>query len=192
VIPADIPQAQTALLKTWDYSGPIYYRVGKGDKHALPNLDGQFELGKASQIREGNDLAFISMGGITQEVVQAVDVLQLRGIAASIIVVPSFNPSPEEDLMRMLKEIPLALTVEAHMTTGGLGSFVCEVVAERRLSCQVIRCGINGPIDAVVGSKDFMNQKYRISAPHLAETALKGLENLKNERASHIHYPARP
>ena len=43
---------------------------------------------------------------------------------------------PSEDLVRALSAVPLALSVEAHYITGGLGSLLAEVIAERGLACR--------------------------------------------------------
>ena len=43
----------------------------------------------------------------------------------------------------MLGRVRVALTVESHYLVGGVGSLVCEVVAEQRLDCRVVRCGVS-------------------------------------------------
>ena len=55
---------------------------------------------------------------------------------------PAFSPAPLEDLAAALARVPVALTVEAHYATGGLGSLVAEVIAERGLGCRLVRCGV--------------------------------------------------
>src|SRR5689334_9912455 len=60
IAPADYRQTRTALLATWDLPGPVYYRLGKDDRTVVPGLEGQFELGRAQVIREGNDLLIVA------------------------------------------------------------------------------------------------------------------------------------
>ncbi len=179
VVPADRNQTQAALLKTWDLPGPVYYRLGKGNKNSIDGLNGRFDFGGLQHIRQGNDFVFISIGSITQEVVSAADQLEQKGISASIVVVSSFNPSPTTDLIKILKKFPLAITVEDHYVTGGVGSFVAEVVAENNISCQIKRCAVDTLIPNVTGSREFMNSHYGISAAKLVEIAWHCLRNDK-------------
>src|SRR5262249_52398144 len=92
VAPADHEQTRTALVKTWDMDGPIYYRLGKDDKVTVPGLNGRFEFGRAELIKEGSDLLIASMGGITPEAVAAAETLESEGVSCSVLVVSSLNP----------------------------------------------------------------------------------------------------
>ena len=169
VVPADRAQAKTALQKTWDLSGPVYYRIGKGDKNAIAGLDGKFEIGGIQKICDGNDFIFISMGSISREAVSAADQLAQKGIFGAVVVISSFNPSPVNELAGVLRQYPLAVTVEDHYVTGGVGYFVAEVVAENNISCRVVRCGVDTFAPEVTGSRKFMNDLFGISASKLVE-----------------------
>ena len=176
ISPADHLQARTAVQASWDLPGPLYLRLGKDDKTVVPGLDGRFELGRAQTVREGSDLAFICMGSVTSEAVGAVEQLHRAGIEASLVVVASLSPAPVHDLQDVLSRVPLAVTVEAHSIVGGVGSLVCEVIAERGLPCRVIRCGVRSTLSGVSGSQAFLHRLYGLSADALAQTARNALE----------------
>ncbi len=152
IAPADAAQTRTALLKTWDLDGPIYYRLGKNDRITVPGLEGQFDLGRAQVIRKGDDVLFIAMGGIAYEVVLAATALAEQGIASTVVVVASMSSAPIDDLAEILARFPLAITVEVHYVTGGVGSLVSEIIAEQGLNCRVIRCGVRTTPDGLSGS----------------------------------------
>jgi transketolase len=170
IAPADRDQTSAALDATWDLDGPLYLRLGKGGD-AVPGLDGRFELGRATTIREGGDLALIGLGGIAAELVEASRELEGRGLRASVTVVSSLTAEPDEELIRVLSEVPLALTVEAGYVKGGLGSEVAETIVERGLSCRLVRCGVETMPHGVSGSAAFLNDRAGISARRLTETA---------------------
>jgi len=65
-------------------------------------------------------------------------------VGCAVAAVSSITPDLNDELARIVSGFPIVLTVEAHYITGGLGSLVCETVAERNLSCRVIRCGVKG------------------------------------------------
>lgn len=179
IVPADYEQARTAILETWDLPGPIYYRLGKDESIVTPGLKGRFELGRIQIIREGKDLLFVSMGSVTSEVVAAAEMLATQGITSTVVVISSFNPAPIDDLAGILLRFRIVLTVEEHYVTGGIGSWVCEVVAERCLECRVIRCGVKKVRSEIIGSQKYLRQLHQLSRESLVESALKALSQVQ-------------
>ena len=59
-----------------------------------------------------------------------------------MVSVTSIAPDVNENLAAIISEFPLVVTVEAHYITGGLGSLVAELIAERQLRCELVRCGV--------------------------------------------------
>lgn len=183
IAPADYQQARNALMATWNLPGPIYYRLGKDDKNTVCGLEGRFELGHIQLVSEGSDLLIIAMGGIAKEAVVAAKTLATRGVLSTVAVVASINPPPIEDLTMVLARFKLVLTVEAHYLTGGLGSLVSEVIAEKGLNLRLIRCGVRTPADGKSGSQAYMENIHGLSAERLVDTALKSLSK-KNKKAN--------
>jgi len=180
ISPADYKQTRNALLATWDLPGPVYYRLGKDEKTAVPNLEGQFELRRAQLVRKGSDLLMIAMGSISSEVATVAETLaEEKGIDAAVAVVASINPAPVDDLVEVLSRFRLVLTVEAHYLVGGVGSLVSEIVAERNLDCRVVRCGVKTMGNGISGSQSFLRNLHGISSQELVKTALRELDCVK-------------
>jgi transketolase len=174
VAPADAAQARAALRATTDLPGPVYFRISKrGD--ALPGLDGRFELGRLTVIREGEDAAIIAIGTIAHEAVAAAELLAERGVDATVAIVPSFNPSPSEEIAALLNEMPAVLTVEAHYRDGGLGSLVAETIAERGLGCRLLRAGVARMPGGEAGSQRYLEDRHELGSSHLAERLARAL-----------------
>ncbi|HEY6187696.1 MAG TPA: transketolase C-terminal domain-containing protein [Pyrinomonadaceae bacterium] len=176
VAPADHEQAESALRATWDLPGPVYYRLGKDDKTIVPGLDGRFSLGRAEVVREGGDLLIISMGSVSSEATLAAEALAAQGINCTVMIVASLSPAPIDDLLKTLSRFGVAMTVEAHYVAGGLGSLVCETVAEQGLDCRVVRCGVRRSPDGVVGSQQFLHHVHGLTSRALVESALEALQ----------------
>lgn len=167
IAPADAEQARAALRATAELPGPAYFRVSKrGDE--LPGLGGRFELGRLEVLREGRDVAILAIGSIAHEAVAAADLLADRGVDAAVGLVSSFNPSPVEDVAELLGDVPVAMTIEAHYRDGGLGSLVAETIAERGLSCRLLRAGVTRMPGGESGSQRFLEDRHGLTAPHLA------------------------
>lgn len=171
IAPADHEQTSHALKRTWDLPGPVYYRIGKDDRKTVPGLHGRFELGRAQVIHEGKDLLLIALGAVSYEAALACEILDKEGISASLLIVSSLNPSPVDDLAYQLSRFVRAITVEAHYLSGGLGSCVCELVAERKLNCRILRCGVSELPDGITGSQSFLYNKFGLSPEAIVEKA---------------------
>jgi transketolase len=168
VVPADAAQARAALRATSELPGPAYFRISKrGDE--LPGLTGRFELGRLELLREGGDVAILAIGSIAHEAVTAAELLAERGVAATVALVSSFNPSPVEGIAELLAEMPVALTVEAHYRDGGLGSLVAETIAERGLDCRLLRAGVAHMPAGETGSQRYLEERHGLSAPQLVQ-----------------------
>jgi transketolase len=174
VSPADHQQARAAVIATWGLPGPVYYRLGKDDTTVVPELQGRFRLGRVEVVADGDDLLLISAGPIASEAARAAKTLREDGISTMVAVVSSFNPIPVEDLADILERFPLALTVEAHYVTGGLGSLVSEVIAERGLTCRLVRCGVR-TLSPVSGNQEYLHQMHGLSSDSVVKTARAAL-----------------
>lgn len=172
--PADADQARSAVRAMSSIAGPVYLRLEKGGD-AVPGLDGRFELGRAHVIGDGTDVALFTMGGLAREAVQAAELLAEQGLAASVVVVSTLNPSPGDDVADVLGRVRVALTIESHYLVGGLGSLVCEVVAEHAAGCRVVRCGISRVTRGQTGSRDALHALHGLSAEAIAATAVQAI-----------------
>jgi len=175
VAPADYRQAGASLVATYALARPVYFRIGKDDVNEVPGLDGRFQLGRATVVREGGDLMLVTMGAVTRSVVAAAEELASKGIRAGVCVVSSFNPSPVDDLRAILEAVPVAVTVEAHYLDGALGSFVCEVGAENGLATRVVRCGVTRMPNGESGSEGYMLKRFGLTSDAVAATAERAL-----------------
>jgi transketolase len=163
VAPADHEQTVTVLDKSWNLPGPVYFRLGKDDRITVPGLNGKFDFGQAQVIRQGKDALLIAMGSISFEAALAAETLAREGIESTLVVVASLNPAPIKDLVSILKQFRQAITIEAHYAAGGLGSLVCEIIAENGINCQVTRQAIHATPDGKTGGKSFLYSKFGLS-----------------------------
>jgi transketolase len=178
VAPADSAQARAAVHATRELTGPIYFRIGKRGTR-VPGLNGRFALGAVQLIGEGADVALITIGSVTREAQLAAEMLAEEGIAATVAVVSTFNPSPVEDLAELLGGMSLAISVETHYLNGGLGSLVAETIAERGLNTRLVRAGVDAVPRGLAGSQEFLEDRFGLSAQRLAATAQAALDTAR-------------
>lgn len=168
--PTDYEQAASALLALHDYPGPVYFRLGKDERRVVPGLRGAFHVGKLEVLRSGGQVALVTTGSISPEVAAASEQLAGQGIDVSFLVAGCLSPAPVEDLLEHLRGTRVAVVVENHSRNGGLGSIVCEVVAEHSLAVRVVRCGIDGhQPHGSGGGEQYLNDWHNLSASKICE-----------------------
>lgn len=173
--PADPSQASAVLRATWDRPGPVYYRLGKRDGYEVPGLNGAFEVGRLQVIREGTRAAIVTLGPTAVEAVEAARLLEAQGLSCAVLALASVSPPPIDDLRDWLGRVPLAVTVEAHYITGGIGSLVAEVIAEHGLPCRLIRCGVRDGVKGPTGSEASLLRRHGLTAADLAAAVAAGV-----------------
>ncbi len=166
--PADAAQAVTAVAALAKWPGPAYLRLGKNDRLSVPGLDGRFEFGRVQRVREGSDLVLFAMGSIAPSVVIAADQLQASGISAAVVVISSINPRPVDDLVAITSTYPLAVTIEAHLILGGIGSLLAETIADQGVNCRLLRLGIEKPYGNRGGSEEYLHKIHGLSPNAIA------------------------
>ncbi|HJA20061.1 MAG TPA: transketolase family protein [Candidatus Mediterraneibacter ornithocaccae] len=141
--PSDDIEAKAAVKAAYEHQGPVYLRFGR---LAVPVIndrpDYKFELGKGVVLREGKDLTIIATGLPVNNCLEAAEKLAADGIDAKVINIHTIKPLDEELVTAAAKETGKVVTVEEHSVIGGLGSAVCDVLAEKAPT-QVMKIGIN-------------------------------------------------
>jgi len=176
VAPADPEQTNAAMDALAEHPGPAYIKLGKGDER-VPGLEGRFRLGRIELIGDGDDVAILACGGMVGAAVEAARLLAAEGVGATVAVTASISPAPLEDLAELLGRVPLAIALEAHYVTGGLGSLACEVVAERGLGCRVVRQGVRAVPRGESGSTRHMWERHDLTASAVADAAVSVLNS---------------
>lgn len=130
--PADDVEAKACVKAAYEYNGPVYLRFGR---LAVPVIndrpDYRFELGKGVVLREGKDVTIVATGLCVSSALEAAEKLAADGIDAKIINIHTIKPLDEELIVAAAKETGKVVTVEEHSVIGGLGSAVCDALAEK-------------------------------------------------------------
>jgi transketolase len=181
-LPADSNHAAHMIAQTVNMHAPIYYRLSKEDTFHLGDLHYP-PLGHTMLLRNGRDVVIFTHGTITQEVLEARDLLIQDNIRPAIILVTGFNPSPRQDVIDTIRQfgVILAVTVEAHYKIGGLGSFIAETIADYRLDVPLLRFGANSMQLPLSGSNRYHLEGHGLTAQQIASGIKEQLTSLTAE-----------
>ncbi len=141
---SDDTQTRWAVREISKIKGPVYLRLCRlATPIIYEPVDeiNKFEIGKAVQIGEGTDASILATGVTVSEAIKAQEILKQKGINVRVIDFHTIKPIDKEMIVKCAKETKRIITVEDHNIIGGLGSSVCEVLAEE-YPCKVERMGI--------------------------------------------------
>ncbi len=125
-------------------SGPIAIRYPRGrgnmtDWHCTPQL---LEYGKGRKLRDGNDVAILTLGPIGTSVAHVIEKANLQGISAAHYDMIFLKPIDEDILHEVGKNYKRVITVEDGSIKGGLGMAVIEFMNDNGYMVSVKRIGI--------------------------------------------------
>ena len=173
--PADATEAYAAVEAAINTYGPMYLRFGR---FPVPDLSSElegykFELGKGVTYREGRDVTIIATGYMVHLAVEAAEMLSAEGIDAGVINIHTVKPIDKEIITAAAKRSGAIVTAEEHNIIGGLGSAVCEVLAE---SCPVpvLRVGVEDMYGRS-GKVPELLEIYGLTAKNIADKARRAV-----------------
>jgi transketolase len=175
VVPADNFETRQAVLASAESGIPIFLKFGKKAMPHLPRKEEKFEIGKASTICSGNDIAFIACGETVAPAYEAARHLESGGICAEVISMHTINPLDKAAILEVAKRCKAVITVEEHSVNGGLGEACASLLMQEHLFVPFKIVGIPDE-DTVTGSQTEIFNYYGISGEGLMETALNLLD----------------
>ena len=131
----------TAQLKQ---AGPIVIRYprGRGVNVDWKQKFSEVETGKGQQLKEGSDLAILTLGPIGNLATEAIANLEKENISVAHFDMRFLKPLDNRLLDRVFSHFDKIITVEDASKVGGLGSAVIEYMNDNNFRAKVLRLGI--------------------------------------------------
>ncbi|MBQ7035540.1 MAG: transketolase family protein [Clostridia bacterium] len=175
--PADPVEARLCVKAAIEHEGPVYLRFGRMPIDSIFEDDYKFEIGKGAVLRDGKDVAIIATGLMVARAVEAADLLKAEGIDAAVINMASIKPLDDELVLKYAEKCGAIVTTEEHSIIGGLGSAVCDLVAEKGI-CPVVRHGVEDTY-GMSGPALKLLDLFKLNAEGIAEKAKLAISNKK-------------
>lgn len=167
--PADDVEAKAAVEAAILHNGPVYMRFGRLAAPVFNNKDTyKFELGKGIKLKDGKDITIVATGLMVSEALEAAKTLAEEGIDARVINIHTIKPIDKDIIIEAAKETGTIVTVEEHSVIGGLGSAVCDVLAEN-YPAKVVKIGVNDEY-GYSGPAVELLKKFGLCASNIAKT----------------------
>jgi len=169
IVPCDGPQTADAVMAAVNNKGPFYIRLGRPKVPTIENK-GEFKLGKAQVLTQGNDIAIIACGIMVDEALTAAKSLLNKKIKARVINIHSIRPLDVETILKAAKETRGIVVCEEHSVIGGLASSVDEAVAEN-FPAKVVCLGIKNRFGQSGEPADLLKE-YNLTNSDIEKAAL--------------------
>ncbi|MBI3496612.1 MAG: transketolase family protein [Proteobacteria bacterium] len=168
--PCDATEIGQATRAIADVDGPVYMRLLRGQVPVVLDPSAyRFQVGRASLLRDGRDIGIVSTGFMTERALAAAKRLEAHGIGAAVLHASTLKPFDGDAVAELARRVDRLVSIENHVATGGLGSLVAELVADRRIPTKLTRLGLPDRF-IECGSVPFLQDKYGLTADRLVET----------------------
>ena len=138
IVPCDDIEARQAVFAAAEIKGPVYLRFGRLAVPVINDESYKFEVGKAVELKKGDDVTIIATGLMVSKALDAAKMLEEnKGIHAKVINMHTIKPIDKDAIIAASKETKFIVTAEEHSVIGGLYSAVTEVTSSQA-PCKVI------------------------------------------------------
>ena len=162
VVPADDVEAKAAVRAAYETPGPFYLRFGRLATPVIHGDDYAFDLAHGVVEREGSDVTIVACGLMVAAALEAAETLSAEGIDAEVINIHTIKPIDADLIAASAAKTGHVVTCEEHSVIGGLGSAVCDVLAER-CPTPVRKVGVNDVFGESGPAVDLLH-KYGLDA----------------------------
>jgi len=171
----DATEVESICAAADSIDGPVYARVLRG---SVPRLfDTPIVVGRMRELALGQDVLIVTAGITTEEALRARAPLQARGVSVRHLHLNTIKPF---DAAAMLDHIAAVrhgvVTLENHVTEGGIGSLLAEIMADSGSGKRLVRLGLKDTY-AHGGSRPYLMRYYGLDALAL----VGGVERLIGE-----------
>ena len=167
----DYNQTKAATIAIADHIGPVYLRFGRPKVPVFMPENQPFEIGKAINLTEGNDVTIVATGHLVWEALQASEKLEAKGISAEVINIHTIKPLDKEAILKSVAKTGCIVTAEEHNYYGGLGESVARVLAENNPTPQEFIA--TNDTFGESGSPELLMEKYGLNADAIVNAVIK-------------------
>lgn len=172
--PCDAYEVRGVVRAAARHRGGVYIRIPRCVMPAIFDADYEFEIGKATILREGRDVSIITSGYMVSTALEAAALLEQEGVSARVVNMCTIKPLDTTSVLSVARETGAIVTAENHSVIGGLGSAVCECISEaypvpvRRVGMPD-RCG-------EVGTVEYLCEEFGMTSNDIVREAHAALQ----------------
>jgi len=171
VTPTDNIMAEHLADFSLSYKGPLYIRFDKNSEGVLyqpKEIDFLKGFHTVRTPEKKTDIVIVSCGFMIQEMLEIAEKMAGEGIHIKVIDLYSL-PFDVPALLDEIGSLPI-VSVEEHITQGGIGSAVLEALNTCQRKNAIVRLGVEfaGSYPNIFGSREYFMKQYGLSEENIA------------------------
>ena len=175
--PADEPSTKAATQAMLAMDGPVYLRTGRPRVPLVYPNGFDYEIGKANQLRQGDQATIIACGLMVAAALEAAEILSDSGVEVRVLDMHTIKPLDIAAIKNAAKETGGIVTAEEHVLQGGLGAGVAQVVASHH-PVPMSFVGIKQYVES--GSPEELLRKYGLMPEDIVQATVDVLNRKKD------------
>lgn len=157
----DATEVESICAAADSVDGPVYCRVLRG---SVPRLfDTPIEIGRFRELAQGEDVLIVTAGITTEEAMRARPALQAAGVSVLHVHLNTIKPFDSDAILDLIGSVKGVVTLENHVTEGGIGSLMAEIIADNGVGKKLVRLGLQDTY-AHGGSRPYLMNYYGLDA----------------------------
>ena len=175
--PADNESSKLAVNLAYRSKQPVYIKLDKG---FFKDLDfNKKKLSEGLVNNQNKGVCIITTGSMVHELKEIKDYLEKYKIKTSSIYVYLIKPFNKKKLINLIKDNFAIVTIEEQHIDGGIGSQICEIIAENNIRLPVKRFGIKDFYSQKYGDRNWLRKVYNLDTDYLKKEILNWVKKLK-------------
>jgi 1-deoxy-D-xylulose-5-phosphate synthase len=173
--PKDEDELVDMLHTGIQHNGPAFIRYprGAGAGVQIKDQPALIPLGQAEVLREGSNIMIWALGPMVAEALALADRLKAEeAISAGVVNARFAKPLDRTLLLSHAAFIPLIVTMEDHVVSGGFGSAVIDALQEANCTTAVERIGWPDKFVEHGSSPEILREAYGLSADAIYQRIL--------------------
>jgi transketolase len=170
--PSDYTMAASSVHMAYQLKKPCYIRFDKGPFSNLYDHNNPDFSNGLTMLKPGNDITLISTGIMVDQAFKVAEELGNKEIKAGVVDVYRLKPVNKKLLIETVRGSKQVAVIEEHTIMGGLGSMVCEVLAEGDVLVPTKLFGIPDTYHCEVGSREMLRKLDKIDVDSIAKSLL--------------------
>ena len=147
---------------------PSYIRVARNEVPEIYEDKFLFIEGNPVYHCYDSEIILLSSGPMVHNCIEATNLLKKNNnLEVGVIDIPSISPFNQKEFFKMIKNSKLLFSVEDHMTQGGIGSMIAEILCSSELNNKLFIKGLDGFVSS--GKPDDLEKKYSLDPKSIAE-----------------------
>ncbi len=171
--PCDYNQTKAATLAIADHKGPLYLRFGRPSVPNFTSEDTPFKIGEALTLQEGNDVTIFATGHMVWHSIEAMEILEERGISVELINIHTIKPLDVKAVIASASKTGAVVTAEEHLIAGGLGELIAGELA-RELPTPIEMVAVDN-LFGESGKPAELLEKYNLNADAIVKAAERAI-----------------